>query len=89
MNAGTIGLIAAAVVVVLLAMAAIKIVPQYERGVIFRLGRLIGAKGPGLFLIIPIVDRIFRVSLRTVTMDIPSPGRHHQRQRRVRVAVGR
>ncbi|NML49237.1 slipin family protein [Streptomyces sp. R302] len=71
MNAGTIGLIAAAVVVVLLAMAAIKIVPEYERGVIFRLGRLIGAKGPGLFLIIPVVDRMFRVSLRTVTMDIP------------------
>ncbi|MET8677011.1 SPFH domain-containing protein [Streptomyces sp. NPDC004647] len=50
---------------------SIKIVPEYERGVIFRLGRIIGAKGPGLFLIIPVVDRMIRVSLRTVTMDIP------------------
>jgi len=52
--------------------AAIKIVQEYERGVIFRLGRLIGAKGPGLFLIIPIVDRMVKVDLRVVTMDVPS-----------------
>jgi regulator of protease activity HflC (stomatin/prohibitin superfamily) len=57
--------------VVLLAMASVRIVPEYERGVIFRLGRVIDAKGPGLFFIIPIVDRMVRVSLRTVTMDIP------------------
>lgn len=44
---------------------------EYERGVIFRLGRVIGAKGPGLFFIIPIVDRIVKVSLRTITMDVP------------------
>lgn len=55
----------------ILASAAIKIVQEYERGVIFRLGRLIGAKGPGLFLIIPIVDRMMKVDLRVVTMDIP------------------
>lgn len=71
MNSASIGVIAAVVVLLLLAMAAIKIVPEYERGVIFRLGRIIGAKGPGFFLIIPIVDRMVRVSLRTVTMDIP------------------
>lgn len=52
--------------------AAIKVVQEYERGVIFRLGRLIGAKGPGLFFIIPIVDRMVKVDLRVVTLDVPS-----------------
>ncbi|MDP6142404.1 MAG: slipin family protein [Dehalococcoidales bacterium] len=51
---------------------AVKIVSEYERGVIFRLGRLIGAKGPGLFFIIPFVDRMVKVDLRVVTMDVPS-----------------
>ncbi len=51
---------------------AIKIVQEYERGVIFRLGRLQGAKGPGLFVIIPIIDRMVRVDLRIVTLDVPS-----------------
>ena len=50
---------------------AIKILREYERGVIFRLGRLIRAKGPGLILLIPIVDRMLRVSLRTVVLDVP------------------
>jgi len=50
----------------------IRIVSEYERGVIFRLGRLIGAKGPGLFFIIPFVDRMVKVDLRVVTMDVPS-----------------
>lgn len=50
---------------------AIKIVQEYERGVIFRLGRLVGARGPGLFFIIPIVERMVRVDLRIVTMDVP------------------
>jgi len=61
----------ALVLVLALLMAAVKIVKEYERGVIFRLGRVIGAKGPGLFLIIPVVDRMVKVSLQTVTMDIP------------------
>ena len=52
--------------------SAIKIVQEYERGVIFRLGRLIGAKGPGLFFIIPIVDALVMVDLRVVTLDVPS-----------------
>jgi regulator of protease activity HflC (stomatin/prohibitin superfamily) len=52
--------------------SAIKVVQEYERGVIFRLGRLVGAKGPGLFLIIPIVDRMVKVDLRVVTLDVPS-----------------
>src|SRR5512136_2917959 len=59
------------VFVVILASASIKIVREYERGVIFRLGRLIGAKGPGIFFIIPMVDKLLRISLRTVTLDIP------------------
>lgn len=67
-----IAIVAIAVVVFLILSMAIKIVAEYERGVIFRLGRLIGAKGPGLFLIIPFVDRMFKVDLRVVTMDVPS-----------------
>ena len=51
---------------------AVKIVAEYERGVIFRLGRLVGAKGPGLFVIIPFIDRMVKVDLRVVTMDVPS-----------------
>jgi regulator of protease activity HflC (stomatin/prohibitin superfamily) len=65
------GLGAAVLLLVVVLVSAIKIVPEYERGVIFRLGRVIGAKGPGLFVIIPIVDRMVRVNLQTVTMDIP------------------
>ncbi|MFC2034281.1 SPFH domain-containing protein [Chloroflexota bacterium] len=63
------------VVVLLIFMVvpmAVKIVQEYERGVIFRLGRLVGAKGPGLFIIIPVVDRMVKVDLRVVTMDVPS-----------------
>jgi regulator of protease activity HflC (stomatin/prohibitin superfamily) len=56
---------------IILAASAIKILKEYERGVIFRLGRLIGAKGPGIIFIIPGVDKLLRISLRTVTMDIP------------------
>jgi regulator of protease activity HflC (stomatin/prohibitin superfamily) len=52
--------------------SAIKILQEYERGVIFRLGRLAGVKGPGLVLIIPIIDRMVKVSLRIITMDIPA-----------------
>ena len=55
----------------ILAASAIKILREYERGVIFRLGRLIGAKGPGIFFIIPGVDKMLRISLRLVTLDIP------------------
>ncbi|MCS7213141.1 MAG: slipin family protein [Candidatus Calescibacterium sp.] len=51
--------------------SAIKILQEYERGVVFRLGRLVGVRGPGLVLIIPIIDRLQKVSLRIITMDIP------------------
>ena len=50
----------------------IRIVTEYERGVIFRLGRLTGAKGPGLFVLLPFVDRMVKVDLRTITLDVPS-----------------
>jgi len=56
---------------IIIAAAAIKILREYERGVIFRLGRLIGAKGPGLIFIIPGVDKLLRISLRTVALEIP------------------
>ncbi len=70
----TLGCMVAAGVLFLIvvASAAIKIVQEYERGVIFRLGRLIGAKGPGLFFIIPFIDRMVKVDLRVVTLDIPA-----------------
>jgi regulator of protease activity HflC (stomatin/prohibitin superfamily) len=60
------------IILLILLSSAIKIVQEYERGVIFRLGRLAGAKGPGLFFIIPIVDRMVKVDLRVVTLDVPS-----------------
>jgi regulator of protease activity HflC (stomatin/prohibitin superfamily) len=53
-------------------LSAIKIVQEYERGVIFRLGRLVGARGPGLFFIIPGIDRMVKIDLRTITMDVPA-----------------
>lgn len=56
---------------IILLASAIRILREYERGVIFRLGRLVGSKGPGLILLIPIVDKMVRVSLRTVVMDVP------------------
>jgi regulator of protease activity HflC (stomatin/prohibitin superfamily) len=65
----TIAVIAIALIILL--SAAVKVLPEYQRGVVFRLGRLIPVKGPGLFLIIPIIDRLQRVDLRTVTMDVP------------------
>jgi regulator of protease activity HflC (stomatin/prohibitin superfamily) len=51
---------------------SIKVVNEYERGVIFRLGRLIGAKGPGLFILLPFADRMVKVDLRTITLDVPA-----------------
>lgn len=59
------------VVLLILLPAAIKILREYERGVIFRFGRLIGTRGPGLFIILPYVDKMVKVDLRVVTMDVP------------------
>jgi regulator of protease activity HflC (stomatin/prohibitin superfamily) len=58
-------------ILVIAVASAVRILREYERGVVFRLGRLIGVKGPGLILLIPFVDRMVRVSLRTVAMDVP------------------
>jgi len=69
MNPFVIGVII--VVLLILIPMAIKIVKEWERGVILRLGRLVGAKGPGFFLIIPFVDRMIKVDLRIVTLDVP------------------
>ena len=57
--------------VLMLLGAAVKVVPEYKRAVVFRLGRLVGGKGPGLILVIPVVDRVLRVDLRVVTLDVP------------------
>jgi regulator of protease activity HflC (stomatin/prohibitin superfamily) len=59
------------VIVLMFLFMAIKILNEYERGVIFRLGRIIDHKGPGLILLIPVIDRMVRVSLRTVAFDVP------------------
>jgi regulator of protease activity HflC (stomatin/prohibitin superfamily) len=59
------------VVAVMFLSSAIKVLNEYEKGVIFRLGRIIGAKGPGLIILIPVVDRMIRVDMRTITMDVP------------------
>jgi regulator of protease activity HflC (stomatin/prohibitin superfamily) len=66
-----VGIVFGIVIVLILLFSAIKILKEYERGVIFRFGRLRGAKGPGLFLIIPFVDKMVKVDLRTITMDVP------------------
>ena len=52
--------------------AGVRIVQEYERGVIFRLGRVMGAKGPGIFFVIPIIDKMIKVDLRTITLDVPT-----------------
>jgi len=59
------------VFVIMFLASAIRILNEYERGVIFRLGRLIGSKGPGLILLIPIVDKLQKISLRLITLDVP------------------
>lgn len=60
-----------AFIALMVVLSAIKIVPEYERGVIFRLGRLVGARGPGLFFVIPVFERMVRVDTRVITMDVP------------------
>ncbi|HSK94972.1 MAG TPA: SPFH domain-containing protein, partial [Euzebyales bacterium] len=60
-----------AVIVGIILANGVNIVPEYERGVIFRLGRVIGARGPGLFFIIPLVDQMVKVNMQVVTEDIP------------------
>jgi regulator of protease activity HflC (stomatin/prohibitin superfamily) len=64
--------ITAAVVVLLLLLSGLKVLREYERAVVFRLGRLTAARGPGIIYVIPLVEQMFRVELRTITLDVPS-----------------
>jgi len=64
-------LITILVLIVLFLASAIRVLAEYERGVIFRLGRIIGAKGPGLIILIPVVDRMVKISLRLIALDVP------------------
>ena len=72
MHVAFVALAVALVVLVLFLVAAIKVAREYERGIVFRLGRLLPEpKGPGLFVLIPVVDRMVKVDLRTITLNIP------------------
>ena len=62
----------ALIFIIMFLSSAIRILKEYERGVIFRLGRVIATKGPGLIILIPVIDKMVKVSLRLVTMDVPS-----------------
>ncbi|MBU4191892.1 MAG: slipin family protein, partial [Proteobacteria bacterium] len=55
-----------------LVVTALRVLNEYERGVIFRLGRCIGAKGPGLIILIPVIDKMVKVSMRILTLDVPN-----------------
>jgi regulator of protease activity HflC (stomatin/prohibitin superfamily) len=65
-------IIGIAIFVIIILAAAIRIVNEYERGVVFRLGRYVGVRGPGLILLIPFIERMVKIDLRVVTMDVPS-----------------
>jgi regulator of protease activity HflC (stomatin/prohibitin superfamily) len=66
-----IAIILVAILIIILLRLSIRVLREYERGVLFRFGRLSGVKGPGIFLIIPFVDKMVKVDLRTVTLDVP------------------
>ena len=65
------GYLGAVIIIILILTSAIKIIPEYQRGVVFRLGRVMDPKGPGIIVIIPIVDKLVRVDLRVFTIDVP------------------
>lgn len=71
MTAAIVVIVVVLAILVLLAGSSVRVLREYERGVVFRLGRLVDQKGPGLILLVPIVDRMMRVQLRTVTLSIP------------------
>ena len=72
MSGAIIGVVVFLFLVIVIASASIRIAQEYERGVVFRLGRFTGVRGPGLFMIIPFIERSVKVDLRVVTMDVPS-----------------
>ena len=65
------------VLVVMFLASAIKVLNEYERAVLFRLGRIRDLKGPGLIIIIPGIDKIVKIDMRTITMDVPAAGCYH------------
>ena len=71
MTAAAFAILALLIIVAVAAAASVRILREYERAVVFRLGRLVGQRGPGLVLLVPLIDRMVRVSLRTVTLNIP------------------
>ena len=77
------------VIVLFILLNAIRILKEYERGVIFRLGRLVGQKGPGLILLIPLVDRMVKIGLRTIVLDVPITWRKRTRIQDRKVGVER
>jgi regulator of protease activity HflC (stomatin/prohibitin superfamily) len=60
------------IIILLILSSTIKVVKEYERGVVFRLGRLVGPRGPGLILLVPFIERMQKIDLRTVTLDVPA-----------------
>ena len=74
---GLFGVVVIVVLLLLFLVLAVRILREYERAVIFRLGRSIGVKGPGLIILIPFVDRMVKVSLRTIAHDVERPFRRH------------
>jgi regulator of protease activity HflC (stomatin/prohibitin superfamily) len=72
MNWSLIFIVVILLVILLVLASAVKIVKEYERGVVFRLGRLLGPRGPGLILLVPFIERMQKIDLRTVTLDVPS-----------------
>ena len=69
--AETIGFAIVAIIIVVIIASSIRVIREYERAVVFRLGRLIGAKGPGLIILVPFIDRAVKVDLRVITLDVP------------------
>jgi regulator of protease activity HflC (stomatin/prohibitin superfamily) len=59
-------------IVAILVISGVKILKEYERGVIFRLGRMVSPRGPGIIYVIPLIEKMLRVDLRTITMDVPA-----------------
>jgi regulator of protease activity HflC (stomatin/prohibitin superfamily) len=72
MNIGFFLLVAMVLMILMVLASTIKVVKEYERGVVFRLGRLVGPRGPGLILLVPFIERMQKIDLRTVTLDIPA-----------------
>src|SRR5919198_3789653 len=69
--AETVGILIVVIVILVIIASSIRIIREYERAVVFRLGRLIGAKGPGLIILIPFIDRAVKADLRVITLDVP------------------